>query len=166
MKNITVVIPVYKDWSTLKLCIDSLKEYVKENHKVIFVNDMGPEWESLEKDIQKSIEGVSHFHYYRNESNMGFVKTCNRAVMELDQTDNDIFLLNSDTKVTEGFLEEMSRILYVAEKHGVVCPRSNNATLLTVPVKNNLGHLLEPEESWKVYQQVRDSLPEWRLQPE
>ncbi len=165
MKNVTVVIPVYKDWSTLKLCIDSLKAYVKENHKVIFVNDMGPEWESLEKDICKSIEGVSHFHYYKNESNMGFVKTCNRAVMELDGTDHDILLLNSDTKVTEGFLEEMSRILYVAEKHGVVCPRSNNATLLTVPVKNHLGHLLEPEESWKVYEQVKDSLPEYTTIP-
>lgn len=161
MKKVTVVVPVYKDWNTLKLCIDSLKQYVKEEHKVLLVNDMGPEWQSLEQEIQKSITGFSHFHYYRNESNMGFVKTCNRAVMELDETENDILLLNSDTKVTEGFIEEMSRILYVAEKHGVVCPRSNNATLLTVPVKNNLGHLLEPEESYKVYQQVKDRLPEY-----
>lgn len=135
MRNVTVVVPVYKDWSTLKLCIDSLKEWVQGSHQVFFINDMGPEWEDLEKRIRSAIKGLDHFHYFKNDSNLGFVKTCNRAALELDQTGNDILLLNSDTKVTEGFLEEMSRVLYLAEKHGVVCPRSNNATLLTVPVK-------------------------------
>ncbi|MCI6553151.1 MAG: glycosyltransferase [Lachnospiraceae bacterium] len=161
MRNVTVVVPVYKDWSTLKLCIDSLKEWVQGSHQVFFINDMGPEWEDLEKRIRSAIKGLDHFHYFKNDSNLGFVKTCNRAVLELDQTGNDILLLNSDTKVTEGFLEEMSRVLYLAEKHGVVCPRSNNATLLTVPVKNNLGHLLEPEKSYGVYRQVRELLPEY-----
>lgn len=161
MGNVTVVVPVYKDWDTLKLCVESLKECVGENHQVFLVNDMGPEWESLEQKTKAEIEGHSNFHYFKNESNMGFVKTCNRAVLELDKTGNDVLLLNSDTKVTEGFIEEMSRVLYLAEKHGVVCPRSNNATILTVPVKNNLGHLLEPEESYRVYTQVKDRLPEY-----
>ena len=160
MKNITIVVPVYKDWSTLKLCIESLKKYVEKEHQVFFMNDCGPDWKDLEEKIQTAIRGLDHFHYFKNEENLGFVKTCNRAALELDQSGNDVLLLNSDTMVTEGFLEEMSRILHLAEKHGIVCPRSNNATLLTVPVKNNLGRLLEPEESYRVYQQVRDSLPE------
>lgn len=161
MKNITIVVPVYKDWSTLKLCIESLKKYVGKEHQVFFMNDCGPDWKDLEEKIQTAIRGLDHFHYFKNDENLGFVKTCNRAALELDQSGNDVLLLNSDTMVTEGFLEEMSRILHLAEKHGIVCPRSNNATLLTVPVKNNLGRLLEPEESYQVYQQVRDSLPEY-----
>lgn len=161
MKNITIVVPVYKDWSTLKLCIESLKKYVGKEHQVFFMNDCGPDWKDLEEKIQTAIRGLDHFHYFKNDENLGFVKTCNRAALELDQSGNDVLLLNSDTMVTEGFLEEMSRILHLAEKHGIVCPRSNNATLLTVPVKNNLGRLLEPEESYRVYQQVRDSLPEY-----
>ena len=165
MRNVTVVVPVYKDWNTLKLCVESLKECVQKNNQVFFVNDMGPEWEDLENKITESIQGYENFRYFRNDANMGFVKTCNRAVFELDKTGNDVLLLNSDTKVTEGFIEEMSRVLYLAEKHGVVCPRSNNATLLTVPVKNSLGHLLGPEESYRVYKQVVEKLPEYKVIP-
>ena len=129
MKFVTVVIPVYKDWTTLKKCLESLKKYIDTKHKIIIVNDMSPEWEEMENKITESIEGHGNFYYYRNLQNMGFVKTCNRAVNELDETDNEVLLLNSDTEVTEGFLDEMLQVLYLYEKHGGVCPRSNNATI-------------------------------------
>ena len=34
-KKVTIVIPVYKDWSTLKLCISSLKSCVSDRNKVL-----------------------------------------------------------------------------------------------------------------------------------
>ena len=165
MKNVTVVIPVYKDWTTLNLCIESLKKYLDARHKVLLVNDMSAEWKDLEDKIKSAIEGHSNFEYYKNAENMGFVKTCNRAIEELDETDNDIFLLNSDTQVTEGFMEELLRILYQAEKHGVVCPRSNNATLLTVPFHKNTTKTLEPAESYALYQKILPMLPEKQVIP-
>lgn len=165
MKNVTIIVPVYGDWSTLKLCISSLKECVGDNHKVYFINDMGAEWEDLQEKILREIENKPNFYYFKNNQNIGFVKTCNRGVIELDQSDNDILLLNSDTKVTLGFVEEMSRVLYMSEKHGVVCPRSNNATLLTIPVRNNLGHLLEPEKSWDIFCEIKEKLPVYSIIP-
>lgn len=165
MRKVTIIVPIYKDWSSLEICIESLKECIDKIHKVILINDMSNEWEELENNITRAIKGKDNFEYYKNESNMGFIKTCNRGMFELDNSGNDILLLNSDTKVTKGFLEEMLRILYQTEKHGVVCPRSNNATLLTVPVKNNLGSLLEPEESYRVYCEIRDMLPEKQIIP-
>lgn len=165
MKNITIVIPVYKDWITLQRCLHSLIKYVGDKHKVILVNDMSSEWELLENQICECIKGHENFFYYKNLQNIGFVKTCNRAVRELDGTDNDIMLLNSDTEVTEGFLEEMVQVLYLYEKHGIVCPRSNNATILTMPVKNNLQKLLDEEISYSVFQQMRDKLPRFSIIP-
>lgn len=165
MKNVTIVIPVYKDWTTLEKCLNSLKRYVENTHKVILINDMAPEWQQMENQICKCIEGYTNFYYYANPQNMGFVKTCNRAVMELDDTGNDILLLNSDTEVTEGFLEEMIQVLYLYEKHGIVCPRSNNATILTMPVKNNLGELLDEGTSYSVFQQMRNILPRFSVIP-
>lgn len=159
MNNVTVVIPVYKDWNTLSKCIESLKKYLGESNQVILVNDMGAEWKKLEKNILKSIYGYSNFMYRKNNSNIGFVKTCNEVALKWDKSDNDILLLNSDTEVTEGFLEEMQRVLYMDEKTGVVCPRSNNATLLSVPINNN-GHSVSAKESYCVYQQIKKFLPE------
>lgn len=165
MKKVTVVIPVYKDWSTLTLCIESLKKYLDTRHTVILVNDVSSEADELEQKIQDSIQGFENFLYYRNPQNMGFVKTCNRAVMELDQTENDILLLNSDTEVTEGFLEEMLEVLYTSEKHGVVCPRSNCATILTVPIKNNDCRDVTPQQSFACYQSIKEMLPRYAVLP-
>lgn len=164
-KKVTVIIPVYKDWATLDLCIESLKKYVAPENPIILINDMSPEWEEMEHNIKKAIDGYSQFRYFRNEKNMGFVKTCNRAVQELDKTDNDILLLNSDTEVTDGFLEEMRGVLYAAEKHGVVCPRSNNATLLTIPVKNELKKGISAEDSYAIFQEIKSLLPRQQVIP-
>ncbi|MDE7313653.1 MAG: glycosyltransferase [Eubacterium sp.] len=165
MKNVTIVIPVYKDWESLSVCLNSLKKYVKTRHKVLIVNDRGPNWEEMGHCIRQSIKGCHNFFYDVNIENMGFVKTCNRAVYELDQTDNDILLLNSDTKVTEGFLEEMLQVLYAQEKHGVVCPRSNHAMLLSMPVSHNTKKPLKDEVCYAVFEQMRDILPRYTVIP-
>ena len=51
------------------------------------------------------------------------------------------------------------------QKHGVVCPRSNNATLLTIPVKNELNRNITASESYSVYLQIKDSLPKQQVMP-
>lgn len=158
MKNVTVVIPVYNDWETLSVCIESLKKYLESRNKVLLVNDMGDEWEQLESNILNTIEGYNNFLYYKNDFNMGFVKSCNRAVLELDKNNNDILLLNSDTEVTENFLQEMQKILYSDEKIGVVCPRSNRATFLSIPANSN-GMNVSAEESFKIYSIIKKFLP-------
>lgn len=165
MKKVTIVVPVYQDWDSLQICLDSLKECVEEKHKVIIVNDQGPNCVEMEQLILQTIKGHFNFAYFKNPKNLGFVGTCNRAVEELDTSDNDILLLNSDTRVTKGFLDEMQKVLYTCEKHGVVCPRSNNATILTMPVKNNTGKLLADPVSYHVFLQIKDKLPQFHVIP-
>ena len=163
---VTVVVPVYADWESLRRCIESLEAHVDARHRVLLVNDCGPQADAIEDEILRTIEGRPNFSYHRNARNMGFVKTCNRAVFELDGTDNDVLLLNSDTIVTGGFLEEMLEVLYLIDRHGVVTPRSNNATLATVPLcpldplsRDDLGY------ATRVYEAVKDHLPRYSVVP-
>lgn len=165
-RSVTLVVPVYADWDSLRQCIESLKAHVDKRHTVLLVNDCGPEAATMEHNVLRAIEHWPNFAYHRNARNMGFVKTCNRAVFELDQTDNDILLLNSDTIVTAGFLEEMLEVLYLSDRHGVVTPRSNNATLATVPLRcvdavrrDDLAH------SKQVHDAVKDNLPRYTVVP-
>ncbi|MDO8953622.1 MAG: glycosyltransferase [Gammaproteobacteria bacterium] len=163
LRNVVVIIPVYADWPSLEVCLDSLKRYLAAHHKVILVNDCGPEADWLEKKILSFIHGLPNYQYYSNSHNLGFVKTCNRAVLELNTyKDHDVLLLNSDTRVTEGFLEEMLEVLYSAEKHGVVCPRSNNASILSVPFPNQIT---TEELSYKTFLSYRDSWPRYTIIP-
>jgi GT2 family glycosyltransferase len=164
-KKISIVVPVYADWPSLKGCIDSLKRFVDPWHTIILVNDSGPEAESLETNIKKSIKDTKNFKYYRNPRNLGFVKTCNRAVMVLDKTKNDILLLNSDTKVTNGFLEEMVEILYSDSKIGAVSPRTNNATIFTIPISAMPKKGLEPRKSFELFKKIAPKLPRYNEVP-
>ncbi len=163
--KVTIVVPVYADWPSLEDCIESLKHYVDPDNKVLLVNDCGPEVELMEKKIKTAITGLKNFEYYRNPKNLGFVKTCNRAVLELDKTDNDVLLLNSDTKVTEGFLEEMLSVLENNNKIAVISPRSNNATLATMPLWAASDKGIKPEQSYKIYQAIRSHLPSYYITP-
>lgn len=163
-RAVTVVVPVYGDWPSLAQCIEALKEHVGPRHSVMFVNDCGPEVDLMEKNIKQLIAGTG-FRYFRNPKNLGFVGTCNRAVLELDQTKNDILLLNSDAKPTGGFLEEMLAVLYASDKHGAVSPRSNNATINTVPLWAAHQKGIEPKESFRQFRLLRAKLPRYNEVP-
>ncbi|HLB66336.1 hypothetical protein A2886_03080 [candidate division WWE3 bacterium RIFCSPHIGHO2_01_FULL_42_13] len=165
MKTVTIIVPVYADWPSLADCIESLKKSVGPKHLVMLVNDCGQEADSLEDNIKKSIKNDKRFVYYRNPKNLGFVKTCNRAVFELDKTNNDILLINSDTKVTKNFLEEMLDLLSIDNKIGAVSPRSNNATIATVPLSEASQKGIVPEESYKIFTELKKRLPRYNEIP-
>lgn len=166
IRPVTVVVPVYADWPSLKDCIESLKQCVNTKvHKVMLVNDNGPDADELESKIKSAIKASEGFDYYRNSKNLGFLRTCNRAALELDQSKNDILLLNSDTKVTPGFLEELSAVLNADPKHGAVSPRTNNATIATVPISAIAQKGIDPDKSYAVFQKLRTRLPRYSEVP-
>ena len=157
--RVTIIVPVYGDWPSLKDCIKSLKVNIDSKlHKVLLVNDCGPDADSVGYRIKKSIKGFDNFEYRRNKKNLGFVGTCNRAVFELDKTNNDILLLNSDTITTNGFIEEMSHVLHGSSKNGAVSPRSNNATIATIPLSAAAQKGLDPDGSYRIYKRIKSKL--------
>ena len=157
----TIIVPVYADWESLRRCIVALKKFVNRKHTVLLVNDCGPEADLIERNIKKSIKGLPNFSYHRNPKNLGFVRTCNRAVLELDTTDNDVLLLNSDAVPTKGFLEEMVEVLRIDKHHGTVSPRSNSAANSSVPARPKDGQSYDMEYSHKVYMKIKDQLPRY-----
>ncbi len=161
----TIVIPVYADWPSLKVCIESAIKHIDSRNRVMLINDCGPEVDVLEKNIKDAIKNQKNFSYYRNPENLGFVGTCNRVVEELDKSKNDILILTSDTEPTAGFLEEMKAVIASDKKFGAVSPRSNNATLVTVPLWSAHQKGLDPTKSYEIYQKIRDELPERYIAP-
>ena len=69
-----------------------------------------------------------------NPQNLGFVRTMNRAVAEAVARRADLLMLNSDTEIEPGALPEMLRVAALDHMIGFVNPRSNNATIATLPI--------------------------------
>lgn len=164
--NVTIIIPVYGDWESLSKCIDSVLKFVATNHEVLFVNDKGPDWQVLGKKIKAKIKGYKHCKYFENKTNLGYVKNCNYAVSNLATDNKDIILLNSDTVVTKGFLEELQAAVYASEEFGVACPRSNNATIASIPINpKTYGRTIGQDEAYKIYLDIKNYLPAISIVP-
>lgn len=158
--GVTIVVPIYGDWPSLKACVKALQRYAPPKQRVLFVNDCGPEADMIERKLLALIKVNPTFLYERNDHNLGFVRTCNRAVFEIDQTKNDILLLNSDAEITKGAVEEMQKAIARSNNIASVSPRSNNATIFSIPFNPYTLDILPPKESYDVYLQIRDELPE------
>lgn len=164
-KKISIIVPVYADWGTLSLNVKSLIKEVgdQEDVDVWYVNDCGSEADYLEKMIIETIGEINNFYYHRNDKNLGFVQNCNKAVFDLVDKESNVLLLNSDTKVTKGFLGELDKILYSGRKIGVVTPRSNNATQWSVPMSGQLAD--SPDVSFYMWDRMKMFLPEKYICP-
>jgi len=165
MKKISTVVPVYAHWPSLEKNIKSLKKYYSNLDwlDVHYVNDCGPEADELERRIQSSIHDLTYFHPHRIPKHLGFVKTCNRAAFELIDKKSDILLLNSDTEVTEHSIEAMQEVLYSESRIAAVSPRSNNATVWSIPMDARFA--AQPQRSYAHWEKLKGQLPEKYLAP-
>ncbi len=164
LPKVTIVIPAYNNWRHLSACIDSCAVHVSGRQAVIIVDDCSNE-PGFEARVREAISSRPNFRYFRTASNCGFVKTCNYAVTELADPESDILLLNSDTVVTAGFLEEMLACLYAGEHHGVCSPRSDSATVCTIPVLYTGERENFRQISHACWLKLRDSLPRYSVIP-
>ncbi|HEV3061185.1 MAG TPA: glycosyltransferase [Vicinamibacterales bacterium] len=156
---VSIVIPAFGAATQLRACLESLARHGPPGCDVLVADDATPD-ESV-ADVVKSFDARLRLTYVRRPQNLGFVANCNDAVRALIPTGNDVLLLNSDTEVTEGCLEEMWQVLHLHEKHAAVSPRSNNATIFSVPVSG----ALPAEESYRIWERIRSLLPRYQVMP-
>lgn len=157
---VTVIIPAYGAAVQLRACIESLIRYLPAGVDVLIADDATPD-DTVCAVAQEFADRLPALRYLRQPNNIGFVENCNCAMEPVAATGRDVLLLNSDTEVTEGFLEEMYAVLHLHEKHGVVTPRSNNATIFSVPVYERI----DPHAAYDLWVNIRDILPRYQVMP-
>jgi GT2 family glycosyltransferase/glycosyltransferase involved in cell wall biosynthesis len=125
--SLDIAIPIYNNAALLKNCLQSLLPTLDEEDHVWLVDDASDD-PDVAKQIRKFKREWSNTHVLNNPQNLGFVGSSNRAFAA---THRDIVLLNSDTEVTDGWLEQMQACLHRNPDAGIVCPLSDHATILS-----------------------------------
>lgn len=130
--------------ASLLRCAEELRAIDAE---VLFVNDSpeDPELAAALEEISAEIGCAFAWRVQTNPRNLGFVGASNRAVAEAVDRGMDLVLLNSDTVVSPGALREMVRVSRLDPMIGFVNPRSNNATLATLPYQDRFRSAAPPE---------------------
>jgi GT2 family glycosyltransferase len=130
-KNEHLVAPVV---TALIRCADELNEAAAE---AVFLID-SPGDAPLEAALNAILPAARQAfpcRIERNAENLGFVRTMNLAVREATARGMHLLLLNSDTEMEPGALTDMLAALRVDHMIAFVNPRSNNATIATLPLR-------------------------------
>ncbi|HEX3463934.1 MAG TPA: glycosyltransferase [Candidatus Elarobacter sp.] len=111
---VTVIIPVYDDVEMTASCLRSLAEFppARARAEYVLVDDASP------SDVAGRFTGIRGLTVLRNAENLGFLRTCNRAA-RLSSADY-VMLLNNDTLVRAGWLDELVETAERDPRAGVV----------------------------------------------
>jgi GT2 family glycosyltransferase/glycosyltransferase involved in cell wall biosynthesis len=132
---VDVVVPVYGAAAAFARCMASVMAHTDlDRHRLVIVLD-GPQPAATEALVERlrgeQPGGVS---VLRNAERQGFVVSVNRGMAEMgDPADRDVVLLNSDTRVTAGWLDKLQQAAYSATEIATVTPFSNSATICSLP---------------------------------
>jgi GT2 family glycosyltransferase len=135
-QGVLIAVPFYRNEqlvaplaAALARCADDIAAIRCE---LVFYDD-SPEYAPLATALTQAA-AVLGCRVEQNATNLGFVKTMNRAVAEAVASRRDLIILNSDTAPEPGAFSEMHRVAALESLHGFVNPRSNNATIATLPL--------------------------------
>jgi GT2 family glycosyltransferase len=101
--QVSIIIPVFNNWKYTYCCLNSILEHTEEVTYEVIVVDDGSSDETVEM-----LEKVQNIRIILNESNLGYLKACNRGA-EVAKGQYLLFL-NNDTEPQEGWLENLLSI--------------------------------------------------------
>ncbi|OGR12956.1 MAG: hypothetical protein A2341_04260 [Deltaproteobacteria bacterium RIFOXYB12_FULL_58_9] len=131
-RSVTVVIPVYNAHDDVRACLESVVRHHERGSRILLIDDG-----STDTNIWPLLHQYDDDHSFitavQNPANMGYTRTINRGI---GMTQNDVILLNSDTKVTRGWVSKLQQSAYSRDDAGTVTPLSNAAGAFSIPQQN------------------------------
>src|SRR5438876_11828304 len=129
---IDIVVPVYNAAADLARCVDSLLEHSTGDWRWLLLADASPDPAIRAYHSELRARRLLRVTLLANEKDNGVTLTANLGFAEA-RREADILLLNSDTVVTRGWLDRLSRCAASDVRIGTITPFSNNAEICSLP---------------------------------
>lgn len=166
---VDIIVPVYKNPELTARCLESLVAHLDEisscDPRVIVINDS-----PADPDVRKTLALVASnrpvIRVLENEHNLGFVGSVNRGLTLACGAGRDVILVNSDTQTYPGTLRNLLNTAYADSQIGFVSPRSNNASLCSLPhLSSGNGTVSTPEAAYSRWLLLSRTMPNFHFTP-
>ena len=130
---VTIIVPVYGGLAYTTRCLESVVRHAdgaRVPFELLVIDDASPD-EPTREYLDRFAATTSPFPItgLRNVENLGFVGTVNRG---LRHADGDVVILNSDTAVTDGWLDRLAAAAALPDV-ATVTPLSSHGSICTLP---------------------------------
>lgn len=130
VSTMQIIVPVFNAFGHLQVCLESITQTVPADTAILLVDDASTD-ERVRPFLKSWVDANSPYRQLLvNDRNKGFVATANRG---LRLADTDVVLLNSDTRVTTGWLESLVACLQSDTTIATATPWSNNGEIVSIP---------------------------------
>ena len=149
----TVVVPIFNAYDALVACVESIVLHTAGPYRVILIDDASSD-ARISPWLAEQAREHDWIEHQKNEENCGFTLTVNRGLVHAS---GDVVILNSDTIVTEGWLDRLIRAAYSRSEVATVTPLSNAAGAFSIPELNEVNEVpsdLGPEGMARVLRSV------------
>ena len=127
--DVQILLPVFNATDALAVCLASVLQHTPADIPIVLLDDASDDATTMSL-LQQAVDQHPHrCQLHRRAHNLGFVGNVNAALKECA---GDVVVLNSDTVVHARWLQHLQQAAAAEDNIGVVCPVSDNATLLTV----------------------------------
>jgi len=137
--RLNIIVPIYKNADITWACIESVLACRRPADRIVLIDDYSPD--PAMADMLGVYAGYPDVFVLRNEENLGFVRTANRGLAFCNE--GDVLLLNSDTRLFAGSLDELWQVAHASPDIGTVTALSNNATIFSYPTFEGSSAALE-----------------------
>jgi len=130
MSLLTVIIPVFNAFDLLGPCLDAVSRTVPPDTVVLVIDDASTD-ARVQPLLQTWVDEAKPFRRLISQpENRGFVATAN---LGMRLTKQNLVLLNSDTEVTTGWLQNLAQCLDSDAAIATATPWSNNGEIVSIP---------------------------------
>lgn len=130
--KIDILLPIYNSFEETKDCIESIIRYTnKDLYNLYLLDDNSSD--TRIQELTSYYEKKKNISVIRNQFNLGFPGNVNNGFRK---SSNDVIILNSDTVVSEDWLNNLKSVAYSDDKIAAVNPLSNYGNISSIPTTN------------------------------
>lgn len=141
-RGVDIIIPVYRGEDVTIACIESVQRHAISEQRIVVLVDASPEPRLVE--YLKKLGNLNEIDLHIETVNKGFTATMNRGLRMSEG--RDVVLLNSDTVVTPGWLEQLREVVHSSRDIGTATPLSNDATIFSYPSMDRANPMLRADQ--------------------
>ncbi|MGB5290999.1 MAG: glycosyltransferase family 2 protein [Lysobacterales bacterium] len=125
-----IIVPVFNAFEKLEACLTSVSRTVSADTQVLVIDDASTD-ERVRPFLQSWVNKKNKTRrLLAHDLNRGFVATVNHGMR---RAKTDVVLLNSDTEVTGGWLQNLAACLDSDDSIATATPWSNNGEIVSIP---------------------------------